>query len=67
MTIIIKKNQKVKVSLESKYHAGKVGYLNFLGEGPSKGTAVLTHEPDIGQHILNMFAVDVLLIQPIDM
>lgn len=60
------KNQKVQVSDKSKYHAGKVGYLNFLGQGPSEGTAVLTHVPDYGQHILNMFAVDKIYIKPID-
>lgn len=62
----MKKNQKIKVSLESKYHAGKIGYIKFLGSGPSEGTAVLTHVPDCGQHILNMFAVDVNHLQAID-
>lgn len=62
----MKKNQKVKVSLESKYHAGKVGYLKFLVSSYSDVTAVLTHVPDSGQHILNMFAVDKKYVQAID-
>lgn len=60
------KNQKVKVSDDSKYHAGKVGYLNFMGKGQAEGTAILTHVPDDGQHILNMFAVDKIHIKAID-
>lgn len=63
---MMKKNQKIKVSEDSKYHAGKIGYLKFLGRGLAEGTAVLTYVPDNGQHILNMFAVDVNHIQPID-
>ncbi len=42
----MKKNAQVIVSMKAKYHAGRVGYFVFNGEGPSKGAVVLATKPD---------------------
>lgn len=52
-------NEKVVVAANAKYHADKVGYFQFFGEGPSLGTVVLSTEPVDNFRTATLFAVDI--------
>lgn len=39
------KNDLVQVSANAPHHAGRIGYFQFSGKGPSTGVAVLSEQP----------------------
>jgi hypothetical protein len=61
-------NTKVQVSKDTTFHAaGKVGYFQFNGEGPSQGLVILTDKPTKeGDRSGTYFVVEADAICPID-
>lgn len=43
----LKHNQKCRVKETATHHAGRIGYFQFYGKGPSEGVVVLSAAPTI--------------------
>lgn len=56
----MKVDTRIVVSHDAPHHAGRVGYFQFFGKGPSEGTMVLAEEPskDTASRSQKLFAID---------
>ena len=55
----------VRVTDASPVHRGRVGYINLIGNGPSKRTVILCTRKEYAHGASNLFAVDIDRIEKV--